>query len=1237
MPLGVRVGTQGSLVVTTRFARVAAFSCVVLGCTLLWSWTPLGAQTEEKPQKRRFGSFRQAFSRKKKAARPEVKLSYFGATWERVLKDVAKQMDRELVADRVPGGRITRRDRTAHSIPEAIRILNTELEKKNFRLLLQEKHLVLLNLDSARSRYARPVPKVDEPSSPADFQFDPVSNQLTKLNLNKPTTPANLGVSAFEPTPTVKPRPVQLAVAQEKPRKGTRVHTIRRASARQELNEVPKLTVEEPAIPTGPMIERTMKVVNRKASDVARSVYDVFSVGAKANLNRQGVGGLPSFTVYHRGANADKPHFEVGIDRTRNALVLSAPQRSLDQLVRLIRDLDGVSGEGQPDVKVVPTQHVTAKSTKELQQEINRLTSRYQRTAFKPETSFFAQQENENPQQPGDGPMNLQGDVILQPPEELGAIIVKGNQADLETVERIIKQLEELSEGTLPGIKMVELKSVNSEALAELLTTVYDRLTELRERSETERKNNIGFVPVVKPNAILVLAPEVEMQAIRDLIEKLDKRVNPTYEFEVFHLKNAIASQVVTALEQFYTEPTGLATRVRAIADVRTNSVVVQARPSDLEEVAALVEKIDRDEAGKVSRIKLIRLRNAQAEELSETINTAIQEIINPPQGNNAGFGAGGASSTALRDSQSVVLEFLTKQGDIERLIRSGILVDVRVREDVRTNSLIVTAPDQSMQLMEALIKQLDSPPASVADIKVFTLERADATQAVELLQGLFEDQNAEGEVGVAIAGAEDASSSLIPLRFSADVRTNTVLAAGSAESLTIVEAILLRLDEADTRNRDTRVIQLRNAPAGDVATALSNFLTQQQQLLDSTADLRSNIERLESEVVVEPETNTNSLIISATPTQFEKIEAVIKRLDANQPQVVIQALIVEVELDNTDEFGVEMGFQDPLLFGRSLVENLQTITNVTTLPNGNLIQEQVIISQEGNPGFLFNNTNALGNNNTGGASQLGTQGLSNFSLGRQNTDLGFGGFVFSASSNSVNVLVRALAAKRTLHVLSRPQIRTLHNQPGLIQVGQEVPVVTGASTTALGALQPTVDRQPAGIILEVLPTISPDGTIVMDVQAEKSAFDGQGVPLFVDSTTGNTVTSPLKSITLADSKISVPNGQTVVMGGMITKQEETLERKVPWLGDIPVLGSAFRYDGTTTRRTELLIFLTPRVISTDADSEIIKQIEADRIHWIESDGEEIHGPIFSTPVPDAGDRRSGQAIEVPQMQLQSN
>ena len=311
---------------------------------------------------------------------------------------------------------------------------------------------------------------------------------------------------------------------------------------------------------------------------------------------------------------------------------------------------------------------------------------------------------------------------------------------------------------------------------------------------------------------------------------------------------------------------------------------------------------------------------------------------------------------------------------------------------------------------------------------QVYTLENADAEQSVELLTAMFENQNQEEQLGVQIAGTQDASSSLVPVQFTADIRTNTVLAVGSAESLSVVEAILLRLDTSESRQRETVVIPLRNVEAELVAAALEDFLEQQQDLQDSSEEMISNIERLRQEVIVAPDNNSNSLIVSASPEYFDQITHIINELDASPPQVVIQALLVEVQLDNTDEFGVELGFQDPTLFSRSLLTDAAGIITSTTSTGA--VSTTVIESRNTTPGFNFNNTvSAIGNNSANtNTSRIGSQGISNFSLGRQNGDLGFGGFVFSAQSDAVSVLVRALAARRTVHVLSRPQIRTTHN-----------------------------------------------------------------------------------------------------------------------------------------------------------------------------------------------------------------
>ena len=174
--------------------------------------------------------------------------------------------------------------------------------------------------------------------------------------------------------------------------------------------------------------------------------------------------------------------------------------------------------------------------------------------------------------------------------------------------------------------------------------------------------------------------------------------------------------------------------------------MIVQGRPSELAEVRTLIERIDHDEPGSVNRMQVIPLKNAVAEELSATISQAIQAVINPPQqtttGQGGGFGgAGGATqgSQELRTSKSVALEFLTTTGGVSDLIRSGILADVRVNFDARSNSLLVSAPEASMSLLEALIAALDQSPGAVSEIKVFTLKNADAQQSVDTLETMFE------------------------------------------------------------------------------------------------------------------------------------------------------------------------------------------------------------------------------------------------------------------------------------------------------------------------------------------------------------------------------------------------------------------------------------------------------------------------------------------------------------------
>lgn len=1183
-----------------------------------------------------------------------IKMSYISRTWDDVLNDVAKQSGRQLVIDKVPPGRFSRNDWSKYSLDETLRIFNRELEPKGYRLLARGKFLDLVAMSDARSEYARPV---------------------VAATTAAPTKAASKSAPPKSATPS--------------PRRDSRIQQANFEEMDDDNDDGEELELPE-------VTRRWVEVLLKKQSAqiVSRALYQAFEQDAE--MIEQGPNGFPGFVVWRdlptagRGPMKNAPkriaRFAIGIDAKKNRLMIDGPQAEVATVKGLIAKLDIAATANDRSTRLISTKRDAKQVSQTLNSAVKQLaqlttdadedqdaaadaapkakTKKSTKKAAdtkpaapakkpadargaKPELDpeMEAPADKSKPQGFG-GP--LKADVSI---EELGdVLIIRGNEQDVAIVEKLIVQIESMLAGSVPDVNVRPLQHVDSESLAELLSTVYERLNRSRGRSASDQTQQIVVIAMGKPNAVMVLAAERDMPTVDKLIDQLDQPVDPSNEFEVFRLKYAVASQILTAIDSFFSgsggssatggnQPTtntttsssrstsgGLRGRVKAISDSRTNSVIVQARPRDLEEVRRLIDELDQVGSQAVNQIKLIPLKNAVADEMSELLNLAIQSVISPPQqvrtqqsggggGFGGGFGGGGGQGQVdqkLRDAKSAVLQLLDTE-DGEQMLESGVLSDIRINADLRTNSLVVTAPTESLALIQALVKRFDQPASLVAEIKHFSLTNADAQSVTTMLNSLFnnQQQNQGGrgganqqqqQLGVQLAGAEDASSQLIPLRLSTDVRTNSIIAVGGSEALSVVEAIILRLDADNARQRKMTAYRMKNSDATTVATAMANFLQSQSNLAtQGNQGLISNFEQFEREVIVVAETTTNSLLISATPQYYEEILKIVEKIDMDQQQVVIQALLVEVELTNNDEFGVELGLQDSLLFNRGA-------TSTTSLV----------------PGFNFNNAQTGGasspNSNAGPNArpgQVAGQGLSNFALNRNNTDLGFGGLVLSAGSESVSVLLRALSANRRLEILSRPQIRTLDNQLGRINVGRNVPVINGFTTNGLaGQITPTVTRDDSGIILEVTPRITPDDRIVMQIGAERSDYDLENGVTLTSGGVGGDIQAPVKNITRAVSTIAVANEQTIVLGGLIQKTDTVAERKVPWLGDVPVLGHAFRYDSKASKRTELLIFLTPRIVKNDAVNEMLKQIEAERLHFTECEAEAMHGPLFAAPAP---------------------
>ncbi|NQT12167.1 MAG: general secretion pathway protein GspD, partial [Planctomycetes bacterium] len=776
-----------------------------------------------------------------------------------------------------------------------------------------------------------------------------------------------------------------------------------------------------------------------------------------------------------------------------------------------------------------------------------------------------------------------------------------------------IEQIEQMSVEAEPAVEVYPLVHVDCLPLATLLSELYEEVY-------SARQGSVSITALVKPNSLLLIGREESVKTVVDLIRRLDHPVPPSTQFEAFRLKNTPAETAMETIEEFFTdryedEEGGLGARIRLADDFRTNSLFVWASPRDLAEVAAIIARLDGEQSDSFNQVQIFRLKNSLAADLAPVLQDAITgQMYGQRTGQRAVFQRAGTGEQFER--KSIRLQFVTGNDQDGRLLDSGILTDAQVTADERANALIVTASAESMPLIAALIKELDSLPTAEAMVKVFTVFHSDASNLMDMLEDLFGSQTQSADLAVRTgAGAED--SSLVSLRFAVDVRTNSVIATGSAGDLEVVEGILARLDESDLRERQTVVINLKNASAENVSTAVNDFLATELEAQQPVDGLLSSIEQIDREVVIVPEIITNSLILSATDQYFSRIVDLIEKLDARPPMVLIQVLIAAVRLDETDEFGVELGLQDSILFDRSLA---------------------------GIPGFLFNSTGPLGNNTSvDNTHSAAGQGISNFSLGRSNSELGYGGLVLSASSESVSVLIRALQEEQRIEVLGRPQIMTTDMVEARILVGERVRIPTTTSTTDSGQVNLGTEQQEVGLSLNVLPRITPDGQVIMEVLTSRSQLgDEEDGTVIAISDDGTAFRSPRIEIAETETTVSAMDGQTVILSGLITKDTSELHRQVPYLGDIPVLGHLFRFDSVEEIKTELLIILTPHIIQSIEDLEVAKQIEAARMDWCYGDVIEVHGDMFDStdqmPViyPDLDPAARAMATPDPIPELQS-
>jgi type II secretory pathway component GspD/PulD (secretin) len=777
---------------------------------------------------------------------------------------------------------------------------------------------------------------------------------------------------------------------------------------------------------------------------------------------------------------------------------------------------------------------------------------------------------------------------------------------------------------------------------------------------------SVLLLPIARRNAILMFGPEIRFQYYESLIKAIDlKNTNVPVSIP---LKRASAQQVANLLTQFYNNrysPTGetaTSDLVKFSYDTSTNTVLVQAGRGDLEEIRSIVERLDTAVSPAQNDLRIVRLTNGVASEMASTISQALAANVLPqgtgvvqattttaggapggaPGGNlptatPGGFpggipgGQAGATSSFVQlgsqntnTTKTVSLRFVTPGKD--GLIESGFLEDVHITADVRSNSLIISARPETQKLLEAIIHQLDAPSAVRAGVKVFTLKRADATLTANLLEQLFLGSGTTSTAGrppgaapggfpggttgsttgavrplLTTTGAPGDSAALVTPSITIDDRTNSVIVAASQNDLDAIQAIVYRLDDAPARQTVNHVIKLKNAGAVDVANALQPFLTQVLTIQNTGLTVTNNLE-ISRAIYVSAEPVSNNLLVSATPEAMAGLLPIIEQLDAQPLQVAVEVLIAEVDLTNSEEFGAEIGLQSPILFSRSVIPSsgasFTNTTGATAVPPGVSISPSTIQNYAGQA-FAFNSTTAPAYSNLIQQGLVGFQGLTNYGVGRANAN-GIGGFVFSAGSDTVNVLIRALKTQGRVDNYTRPTVTVLDNQIGQVNVGGLYPYTNGGQFTSFGTFQPTIAQQQIGTTLTIVPRISPDGRILMRVEPSIIAPQATLVSL------GNGQFATAFTQQVVQTTVSVMDGETIVLGGLITKTDARTENKVPWLGDLPYIGAAFRFRTQTQERREILVVMTPRVIRNCLDSERHLMEEARKMSWKLKDVEAV-------------------------------
>ena len=446
------------------------------------------------------------------------------------------------------------------------------------------------------------------------------------------------------------------------------------------------------------------------------------------------------------------------------------------------------------------------------------------------------------------------------------------------------------------------------------------------------------------------------------------------------------------------------------------------------------------------------------------------------------------------------------------------------------SNILIISDRASNVHRMMAIIQRIDQ--IGNQDVDVMPLQNASASDVVRTITSVTQGQGQIQEGP--------------PVKVVADDRTNSILIGGDPAQRLQVRALIAELDTPLKSGGNTQVVYLHYADASKLAPKLKEQMSELAQMSAAgggaeTGGAKNPQAEAEKNALVWADPQNNALIITAPPKVMRTILDIVNALDRRRPEVLVQAIIAELDISKTEDLGV----------------NWAAFSKNNKVPLGGYVQP-------------VGGTSLV---DLVAAGESGAAGLSDSLLA--GTTIGVG--TLSAGGESFAAMLRALQDDTTTNIMATPSAVTLDNQAATLKDVDEVPFVTGQystpTTTTTGAVTPfqTVQQEEVGIILKVTPTISAEGNAVMlKISVESSSLVG---------TTTTTLEEPETAKRSIDTNVLIENGGVVVLGGLIQNQQNRDNNGVPLLSSIPLLGNLFRARNDSSTRNDLMIFIKPTIL----------------------------------------------------------